>query len=333
MLIFITPFVAFAVSIFGFVSFFEKNDYIYLRDNLGMLIILSIFIAFLATMLVWYYEEYEFKKQKNKALEDQKLNEEKKKCEDVERLKQKEMLLNEELKLSEEYDKFKIEIGVPKNSVLININNQNKSVPSYFKESSGLFYIWFKNEKLYFFSSAISCRKEPYVIHKANIEYFSTQGELYRETSFTGGGGNVISGGGGGSSLGGAIEGAIIGGAVGAIIGSRKEIKETKVELEPITSTTKTHDTRETILMFTDNDISLSLISRGVDVFEIYKKLIPDKEYEIVELIRKNSIMKEKLQYENNELLTFLKEFAKLRDEGIITEDEFIKKKSKLLDL
>lgn len=81
-----------------------------------------------------------------------------------------------------------------------------------------------------------------------DIEYFISQGEIYRETRISGGGG-------GGSSLGGAVIGGVIAGEAGAIIGSRKAGT-------PITSRLVTHDEREVILYYYDYGVTKELGSR-----------------------------------------------------------------------
>lgn len=163
------------------------------------------------------------------------------------------------------------------------------------------------------------------------IEYFTQDGELYREQVISGGGG-------GGSSLGGAILGGLIAGEAGAVVGSRKQT-------EAIKSETITHDTRHTILKLKSRSIEMD-----TNAFEVLNELIPEKEYSIVQELRKQNIIASQLQLQgliqeqispsqvqlqttvSVSIATQIEELAGLRDRGILTEEEFNEKKKVLLD-
>lgn len=163
------------------------------------------------------------------------------------------------------------------------------------------------------------------------IEYFTQDGELYREQVISGGGG-------GGSSLGGAILGGLIAGEAGAVVGSRKQT-------EAIKSETITHDTRHTILKLKSRSIEMD-----TNAFEVLNELIPEKEYSIVQELRKQNIIASQLQGQgliqeqispsqvqlqttvSVSIATQIEELAGLRDRGILTEEEFNEKKKVLLD-
>lgn len=136
-------------------------------------------------------------------------------------------------------------------------------------------------------------------------------GDFFNETIVTGGGG-------GGSSLKGAIVGGIIAGEAGAIIGSRKKN-------EPIKTTNVSHDTRRTVLTF--------------------KK--ENQLYSINFLFQNYTLLKEKIQLHNltqspwlqqdttksDSVFQQLREFKILLDEGVITEEDYKRKKSQLLNM
>jgi hypothetical protein len=151
------------------------------------------------------------------------------------------------------------------------------------------------------------------------IEYYHITGEVFRENKISGGGG-------GGSSIKGAVVGGVIAGEAGAIIGSRKKV-------EPIQSEIITHDTRETTIKFFDeNDKRCKLIFDHKS-YEVLKDLIPEKEYDIVSSIKSENIIK-KLQGEDGNKTVFdqIRELAKLKEDGILNNDEFIEKKRVLLE-
>jgi hypothetical protein len=151
------------------------------------------------------------------------------------------------------------------------------------------------------------------------IEYFSKRGELIRENKISGGGG-------GGSSITGAVVGELIAGDVGAVIGSRKKTDEIKSELI-------THDTRETFLNYFDDKKERCSLFFDIDTYEVFNDLIPEKEYNIVNAIKSSEIIKNQVSVNSQKgVADQLRELAKLRDDGIITENEFNEKKKQLLD-
>ena len=127
----------------------------------------------------------------------------------------------------------------------------------------------------------------------------------------------------GGSSLGGAVIGGVFAGEAGAVIGSRKEIVPIKSELV-------THDTREMFLNYYDEGIKRSIFFNYND-YGAFEEIIPQKAYNIVKAIKDNEIIVE-YSRKNLSLADKVRESARLRDEGIISESEFEKKKIELLD-
>jgi hypothetical protein len=157
----------------------------------------------------------------------------------------------------------------------------------------------------------------PISIALSSVEYFAKSGEVYRETQISGGGG-------GGSSLGGAIVGGLIAGDAGAVIGSRKST-------DAITTKTITHDSRETIISYLDNAQRKVLTLRYKD-YQVLDDLIPEKNYEVVTEIKKQGIIQQSIKADKSKAITEqIKELAGLRDNGILTEEEFADKKKELL--
>lgn len=152
----------------------------------------------------------------------------------------------------------------------------------------------------------------------SQIEHFSKTGKVFTENKISGGGG-------GGSSISKAVVGGFIAGPAGAVINSRQKVNEIKSRLI-------THDSRETILNYFEGNERHSLFFDKHD-FQIFNDLIPEKEFSIVNAIKSSKIIKSQVSINNQESVTGqLRELANLRDEGIITENEFNEKKKQLLD-
>lgn len=178
-------------------------------------------------------------------------------------------------------------------------------------------FIWADNEKLYFVDKSIENNIGKIEISIIDIEYYEIRGEVHREIQVSGGG---VSG--GGSSIGGAIAGGLIAGEVGAVIGSREKIKS-----NPITSKTITKDKRETFLNFFIDNEKYSMFF-DYEGYNTLLNIIPDKAYTN---IYNSYIMSQINKDEKEKIVNQIKKLAELRDEGILTEDEFIKKKKDLL--
>lgn len=171
--------------------------------------------------------------------------------------------------------------------------------------------IWKDNNKLFMLNvDTYQC----IIIPLDNIKYYRLIGQKYVTTEITGGGG-------GGTSIKGAIVGGLIAGEVGAVVGSRKKIDEVK-------GTSTIHD--EQIVLMYSIDLG-QVISFNSNAYEIFVKLIPEKEYnEVVESKIEKNISNNEVTKNNVDII---REFKKLLDEGIISQDEFDKKKKELLGL
>ncbi|MBE6766480.1 MAG: SHOCT domain-containing protein [Ruminococcaceae bacterium] len=144
-----------------------------------------------------------------------------------------------------------------------------------------------------------------------DILYFEMIGDVQYTTKVSGGDVKIS---GGGSSIKGAVVGGIIAGGAGAIIGSRKEVTG---EGKPIVSTTQTHDSREVLIKYKNGkEEKLELWW-----YEVLMEIIPQKEKGYIDFNKsQDSVDIEKLK--------LMKE---LFDQGILTEEEFSKKKAELL--
>ena len=185
----------------------------------------------------------------------------------------------------------------------------------------GFYDVWLRDMKLNFFPSEIKSNEEDYVLLQiplSQIEYYERKAETIAETKISGGGGTT-----GGTSIIGAIIGAAIAGAPGAIIGSRKEGK-----IQPIKSELVTTTNRFTFMnVFIDN-IKHSLLFR-YDDYDIFLKLILDKAYTNLQ----NTDSSHQSDHLNqSKVIGLIKELAELKDNDIITEQEFQEKKRILLD-
>ena len=121
----------------------------------------------------------------------------------------------------------------------------------------------------------------------------------------------------------------ILAGDAGAIIGSRKEVKEIKID--EIKSETLTHDNRNTILSYFENGKRCKL-TMWYDNFQVLEDLIPEKNYAVVSEVKKQSLVQQSVKVDEAKAITEqIKELAKLKDDGILTEEEFAMKKKELL--
>lgn len=153
-------------------------------------------------------------------------------------------------------------------------------------------------------------------INYEEIEYFVSEGDIESELHISGGGG-------GGSSITGAVIGGLIGGGAGAIIGSRKEI-------QPILSRTTKVDYRFVAIVHRENGrVRYEKLSQNA--YEILQQHIPEKEYAYVQTMAlrdAQSFPKDVISVADE-----IRKYAQLKEDGIISEEEFVAKKKNLLDL
>ncbi len=224
-------------------------------------------------------------------------------------------ILNEKIK----------QYGMPNGKKVISIKNKTKNL------QSGKWYVWVNDNVLNLFPRIELDSEYPeHLVNKIRdasvktipldrIEYYATRGEIVHENKITGGGG-------GGSSIGGAVVGGIIAGGAGAVIGSRKKT-------DPIKSELITHDTRECYINYFDKDGTKKSIFLEYADYQTLKDLIPEKDYCIVSAIMTSSIVQSVQSQDKTKTISDqIRELAKLKDEGILSEEEFLEKKKVLLD-
>ncbi len=235
----------------------------------------------------------------------------------------------EKLRLQEEsferakqaYNDLKSKVTIPDNALIVNHKGGTGQL------FIGKLYTWIENDDLCFFPAEPPRVDTPSNIRKimkykvpiSKIQYYATSGEVVYENKITGGGG-------GGSSLDGAIVGGVIAGEVGAVIGSRKGV-------DPIKSKLLTHDKRETFLNFFNNDNVKHSMFFDFNAYNSFYELLPEKSFEIVNAIKTNNIINKVVnESKESNIVAQIRELAKLKDEGILTPEEFEKKKQVLLD-
>ncbi|MGF7012299.1 hypothetical protein M2145_001007 [Lachnospiraceae bacterium PF1-21] len=184
--------------------------------------------------------------------------------------------------------------------------------------------IWWKFDKLKTDLEIAYTTEEQYQVHAfklciPEIEYFTTDGDIYTSTNISGGGGVV-----GGSSLKGAVVGGVIAGDVGAVIGSRKESV-----IQGVRSNTTVHDEKFLVIKYKDEQGKLCelKVTKGyARLNDILKDLIPEKELTYVlksgnkETMETNITIKEKLI-----------NLQELYDSKLISQDEFESKRATIL--
>ena len=126
-----------------------------------------------------------------------------------------------------------------------------------------------------------------------------------------------------GSPIGGAILGGLIAGHTGAIVGAMSETGNVNSELIE-------HDSRETIMVVKSGELIKTLKMRYED-FDVLNELIPEKHYEIVFAIRKALYVTDAVKQSQVDPVTRIKELSVLRDEGILSEEEYIVKSTEIL--
>jgi hypothetical protein len=224
---------------------------------------------------------------------------------------QKQRQIKEDEKNNKIFEEKKIEYNISNDYKIVNYKN------GFAKISKDKQYIWIKDQSLFLFPAVVQSREEKYILYKVplkDIEYYSTQGNVSKQTKISGGGGEI-----GGSSVGGAIVGGVIAGGAGAVIGSRK-----KGKIESIKSEIITHDDRETFFNYYVNGERHSMFFDFKDYITLIK-MIPEKDYNnfINMQLSKGSMVSVTEQ---------LKDLADLKGKGIITEEEFSEKKKVLLN-
>ncbi|SDL23392.1 SHOCT domain-containing protein [Natronincola ferrireducens] len=223
--------------------------------------------------------------------------------------KQKEV----EIKLEEEKAKKKVwedgnkrKYNIPQDAKLVRYYKGNPNInKGYIK-----FYTWKDEKNINFVDSEFNIDIGKVQMQLDDIKYYYIIGDIYNEMSIEGGGN-------GGSSLGGAVVGGLVAGGAGAVIGSRKKN-------DPIKTINKKVDERKTIVVIKENNKVFNMEFEG-KTYDVLLELLPEKERDYVKIISTK---------ENNEdwLYKQIEKLASLKNEGILTEEEFQGKKKALLE-
>ena len=179
---------------------------------------------------------------------------------------------------------------------------------------------WRKDNILYMLEDNMSVlyKEELKKIKIEDILYYRVYNQKDTIAEINGGDGWIS---GGGSNLGGAILGGIVAGTPGAIIGSREQVKG---KINAVKTSTRTINNSFIILKTKTKTIELVYTS-----IEALEALIPEKDYDRI------ISSKEKVQETNtqDDVVTEIRKYKALLDEGIITEEEFEKLKKKILGI
>ena len=148
------------------------------------------------------------------------------------------------------------------------------------------------------------------------IVYYQLNGNIQYTTHISGGGSNNV------ANLAGAVIGDIFLGTAGALAGS-------KIGDQGLTSSTQEHDGRYVVLKFKDENNKITEKNYPFEIFEVFNKLIPDKEYSFVNINNNNvNESEQKISFADE-----LRKYKALFDDGIITQEEFEAKKKQILGL
>mgnify|MGYP000999943578 CR=1 FL=1 len=217
---------------------------------------------------------------------------------------------------SQKQKEYKRENGIPDNTDVFTYlvggcsYLDQKIYENYNKEDDRSFlnvYVYKEMNNLILFSTN---RNEPepikYVINIGDIISFFIRGEILSDTHIEGGG----------SSIGKAAVGGFIAGEAGAIVGSRNKINSYTIH----------RDERNIALLVKSGDATECLLFQAAGgMYETLLKLIPEKEESVV---RNNCNQSES----NLDAFSKIFKLADLKEKGVITEDEFLKKKEELLE-
>lgn len=148
-----------------------------------------------------------------------------------------------------------------------------------------------------------------------SILYFEEIGELRQYAMVSGGG----------TSLKGALLGYALAEDLGAIICSR----------EPVTTEIVSNDDRRIELIYKNQNNDIENLEFTHDAYSVFKQLIPSKE--LRRICALNSIKEKrdapnKSASKNQTVKKKLKQLQGLKEEGLITEEEFMQQKQKILD-
>lgn len=225
-----------------------------------------------------------------------------------------------------EYDEYTEKLGIVKDNAQVTLYELDETCHTHLSKPH---YIWADNGMLNIFPMAkyyiqwhISSMSRPDIselklksIPIDSILYFEEVGELRKYTTISGGG----------TSLKGALLGYAIADDIGAIIGSR----------ESITTNVVSEDDRRIELIYKNQDGQIENLEFMHDAYDVFKKLIPLRE--LRRIISLNTVKGTKdetgdVAQDHQSVKDKLKQLKDLHAEGLITEDEFVEQKKKILE-
>lgn len=224
----------------------------------------------------------------------------------------------------EEYDEYTDKLGIVKSDIQVTLLETGK----YSFEVKIPQYVWIRNDHIelfpkaeYYKNNRTSSESKPDVselklksVPINSILYFEEAGELHKYATVSGGG----------TSLKGALLGYAVAEDVGAIIGSR----------EPIKTTVVSEDDRRVELIYKDKDGNIKNLEFTHDAYQIFKKLLPSKELRRManlKVSKKQKKVSGKKTKEFQEAKEKLEQLQEMKNEGLITENEFTEQKKKIL--
>ena len=222
------------------------------------------------------------------------------------------------------------------------IGANNSNVHCYGLRKNTTYYIWKDNGKLNFYPANLSNKDTGYELKTISLNeilFYESTGERYHETKITGGGGHKV-------SVAGAVVGNALGGTAGAVLLGSKGAN-------PVKSKDVVHDNRsvgirltnQQVLYFVFSDLSVfklvipdkdasTLTLNKVDSGRVNSDTTPIVEGKVVQTSLSTNTQHEKIVGSTNPLSVAdeIMKFKKLCDDGIITLEEFEKKKKQLLE-
>lgn len=238
--------------------------------------------------------------------------------------------------MRDNYYRIKKQILIPDNCPKIDVETTVFGLPCKAQATAGQlnylqndFYCWVDNDVLFIFPTEdhfsekhITYRTLPkdlervldnsdiklYQIKKDDIDYYRIIGEKRAEMRVQTANTEV--------NVKGAIVGGLIAGEAGAIIGSQHNRNN-------VYSTTQHFDERYVELIYRKSGL-IKKLKLSIPAYSLFEEWFPDKEYDFVV---SNTGTK------NDDSFEIIKKYKKLLDEGIITQEEFDKKKKEVLSL
>ena len=196
-----------------------------------------------------------------------------------------------------------------------NLANRPKEVVSTFSGHS--FYVYKENDNLIFFpvinnfmNSDVIIKSEKEVVPIKLIDFFEQGGDIRHEMQISGGN----------SGVGGAALGYWLAGPLGAALMANP----TEIQSQDVA-----HDERCIRIQYTKGGRTTQLLF-PLENYAVFKMLIPEKERaQKVENVKGTTAPN--ISTSDNDVFATLKKLSELKEQGILTEDEFNKKKEELL--